>query len=130
MSSILAIDYGSKNIGLALADLALRIPYPLDSLRNDKSVIEKIKKIITEHEVQKIVIGLPKHAYGNEGESAKQARAFGEQLKIFNLPIIFEDERFSSAMVKKLMADEKNYDKDAIEAAVILESYLEKKHDA
>ena len=127
MANYLGIDYGTKNIGLALADEALRIPYPLESVSNNSKIIETIKDVVREHEVSKIVIGLPKHAYGNEGESAKAARGFGEKLKILDLPIIFEDERFSSAMVKKMMADEKNYDKDAIEAAVILESYLEKK---
>src|SRR3989338_6855084 len=126
MSSILAIDYGTKNIGLALADEVLRIAYPLKSVQNNENFIEVIKQIISEHQVIKIIIGLPSHTYGNEGESAKAARGFGEKLKILDLPIIFEDERFSSAMVKKMMADEKNYDKDAIEAAVILESYLEK----
>lgn len=124
--NILGIDYGSKNIGLALADMDLRIPYPLTSVRNDKTAKAEIKKIINEHEVKKIVIGLPMHTFGNEGVAAEAVRAFGRTLEDLGVPIIFEDERFSSAMVKKMMAEDKNYDKDAIEAAVILESYLAK----
>lgn len=147
MANYLAIDYGTKNIGLALADEVLRIPYPLKSVPNNPKIIETLEQVVNEHAVTKIIIGLPTHAYGNEGESAKQARALGEKLKILNLPIIFEDERFTSAMVKKMMADThpalselpstlklqrtgrragKKYDKDAVEASVILESYLAK----
>lgn len=128
MSSILAIDYGTKNIGLALTDAILRIPYPLESVPNDKKIIDTIARVVKDHEVAAIVIGLPTHTYGNEGESAELARLFGEKLKVLELPIIFEDERFSSALVKKLMAEDKNYDKDAIEAAVILESYLQREN--
>lgn len=126
MANYLGVDYGSKNIGLALADATLRIPYPLESVPNNQKIVDTIAHVVKEHEVATIVIGLPTHAYGNEGEGALAARDLGEKLKVLDLPIVFEDERFSSAMVKKMMTDEKNYDKDAIEAAVILESYLEK----
>ncbi len=126
MSSILGIDYGTKNIGLALADVDLRIAYPLKSVPNNQKIIETINKVINEHEVVKIIIGLATHTYGNEGKSAKAARTLGEKLNIFGLSIIFEDERYSSALVKKMMAEDTGYDKDAVEASVILESYLQK----
>lgn len=128
MSNILGVDFGLKNIGLALADTVLKIPYPLKSVQNNEQAMAEIKVVAKAHQVVSVVLGLPVQSFGGEGRQADLVRSFGEELRAaLGLEIIFEDERFSSVMVKKMMAEQKNYNKDAIEAMVILESYLVKK---
>lgn len=121
MTKILGIDFGLKNIGLAIAEGFLA--EPLEVVRTEKAT----KRICEEHGIEKIVIGI------SEGEMARKTRGFGERLKrATGLPVEYQDETLTSEEAKKLMVKigkpKKKRQKQAhpISAALILQSYLDK----
>lgn len=102
----LGIDYGEKNIGLAISNNNLKIAVPFGIVKN----IQEIKKIIKTKKINKIIIGLPK---GFRGETAqtKKTREFAKNFKSFE----FVDERFTSKISQN----------HASAATIILQSYLD-----
>ena len=124
--NILAIDYGTKNIGLAINN-GTEIAFPLRVVLNSEETIEEIKDIFDEEMIDKIVLGMPTKMDRTKGVLAEKIKEFADSLENSGLKVEFEDEFLSSEMTKKLMGDYKGkYEKDAIEAAVILQSYLDK----
>lgn len=103
---ILGIDYGPKNIGLAISEGFIAEP-----LKTAHSLSE-VKKIIDDLKIKKIIVGI------SEGKSQKQAEEFGNDLKnMLGLPVEFVDETLTS-----YEAGEKNHSKAA---AIILQRYLD-----
>ena len=122
----LAVDYGTKNIGLAMNN-GTEIAFPLRTVLNSENMIGEIKDVCDEEMIDKVVLGMPTKMDRSKGALADEIKEFAEKLKEANLEVEFEDELLSSEQTKKMMEDYKGkYDKDAIEAAVILQSYLDK----
>jgi len=100
VSRILGIDLGSQRVGLAVADVAIGIARPLTTIPRGASIdadAEAIARVCREQSVVELVVGLPLHAGGAEGDMATAARAWaaavGERL---GLPVTMRDERLSS----------------------------------
>ncbi len=136
MGRILAIDYGSKRVGLAVTDSLQMIANPLDTI-HAKDVISYLLAYTQKEEVELFVIGEPKHKDGHPMDISLQINAFINLLKK-TFPMIGierEDERFTSKMAFNVMLNsgigkEKRKDKklvDKIAAVIILQSYLERK---
>ncbi len=130
----LAIDYGSKRIGLAMCDRSETITSPYSVLQNRKGLLEKIADIITGEDIEVVVIGLPLNMDDSQGPQARLVRKFAEQLaKFINVPIHFHDERLSTFGAEQKLIDagvkkgKKKKILDAIAAAEILQSFLEQK---
>lgn len=137
--TVLGIDPGSTVIGIAISDPNLKVASPLVSLARRKleNDLAAIAKIIRERNVGGLVVGLPKNMDGSQGPAAQSARAFIKNLTEqgdlpdADLPVVFWDERLSSAAVERFMiADdmsrqrrEKVVDKAA--AAYILQGALD-----
>lgn len=132
---ILAIDYGERRVGLALSDPMRIIASGLTTLRikNDLEAVEKIKQLIVEHDVIKIVLGNPLTLDGIEGAKAKKIRAFAEKMqRHLSIDIVFWDERMSSVTAQKLLVEAETKKKrrtkekiDELAAVVILRHYLD-----
>lgn len=134
----LAIDYGEKNLGLALSDLTGKIAQPAGRIIRDNLITDlgNIFEFIKKNEVSEIVIGLPKSLNGSLREKAKETIGFAEQLKDFlaeqkvSLPIIFWDERLTSKEAEKILltADLSRKKRknicDQLAACLILQNYL------
>lgn len=126
---ILGIDYGEKKLGIAFGDFQTGLVEPLETLRitNYQAVKSRIKKIIDESEIEKIIIGIP------GGEMDAKIQSFAEKLrKETGLVVELYDETLSTQEANKiagLIGRNRKYKKkmeDAIAAAVMLKSYLEK----
>jgi putative Holliday junction resolvase len=137
---ILGIDFGTKKVGLAFADMNIRIAMPGDIIyySQKKELIEKIKKIIHEKEVEEIVIGLPLSLDFQETEISQKAREFGKILEAeINLPVDFQNEIFTTKQAESTDFESRRKiksrkpivirDVDNQSATLILESYLAKK---
>ncbi len=123
MSKILAVDYGSKRIGLAITDQKHVIVFPYFTLSKDKFFLDNLKKICQKEDIEKIIVGLPLGLNSRETQQTREIKKFIELLKReLSISIIEEDERFSSKLADKLSA--KN--RDEIAAMIILQSYLER----
>jgi putative Holliday junction resolvase len=127
---ILGIDFGTKRIGLAIAQEGLVTPLVVITCGSRHSpirlirLISQIGQICQEEGVEKIVVGV------SEGRSAKEAKAFGQKLAKKGWPVEFADETLTTAaaLVKMKTVGKKWKDKaDAIAAALILENYLSTK---
>lgn len=123
---ILGIDFGTKKIGLATAVTALAEVYGVIRFRTTDDAIKKIKKVVDDEKIEKIVIGI------SEGEMAKQTKEFSEKLKeTVSLPLEFQDETLSTKDAQRMAIDagvkrkkRREYE-DAFAAALILQQYLD-----
>ncbi len=105
---LLGLDLGEKTIGLALSDTSRSVATPMETLKRSKFGVdaEKIEKIVAEHGVGAIVIGLPLNMDGSDGPSSQSARAFGRNLTArLNAPVVFWDERLSTVAVTRTLID-------------------------
>ena len=130
----MAIDYGSKRIGLAICDRSETITSPYTTVQNQKDLLEKIAHIIETEEIEAVVIGLPLNMDNSHGPQAKLVCKFAERLaKFINVPIHFQDERLSTFGAEQKLIDtgvkkgKKKKILDAIAAAEILLTFLEQK---
>ena len=134
--TVLAIDYGTKNIGLCLHGIG-RDPFPLpyEQINNsgDEEVVKHIEGIHKNEYFDFIVLGLPKHKDGSNSEMTNIILRFHEKLKIKfqDLNIFFQDEALSSYEAEDRMKNSPKYnfkiDKtklDALAASIILEEWL------
>ncbi|TAF66454.1 MAG: Holliday junction resolvase RuvX [Cytophagales bacterium] len=136
MGRILAIDYGEKRIGLAVTDPLQIIATPLDTIDNGK-IWDYLREYIKKESVEAIVIGLPLSLKSEDTTTTVLVRSFAEKLAALfpDLPLHWEDERFSSKIAQETMiagGTSKKYRKekgnlDKISATIILQSFLAKK---
>ncbi|MFH0819614.1 MAG: Holliday junction resolvase RuvX [bacterium] len=135
----LGIDYGRKRIGLAVADLELKIAFPEAVIENkgEKFVVIALGDFCQKEKVVKIIVGMP-YSLGsffnqeqkNTSVWQKEVEKFAKTLKKkIKIPVILEDERLSTKIIrsyKKSLKTKVDYPEDAISAAVILQNYLDK----
>jgi putative Holliday junction resolvase len=130
----LAIDYGSKHIGLAICDPAETIASPMGVIEGQKGLIEKIAQIVEREGVGAVVLGLPLNMDDSTGPQAKLVFRFAGQLeKQLDIPVHFQDERLSTFSAEEKLASpdfarkKKRKHLDAVAAAEILQAFLEQK---
>ncbi len=136
MGRILAIDYGSKRVGLAVTDPLKIIASALDTVHS-KDVIEYLKAYTQKEEVEAFVVGMPVNLDGADTNNTPQVKGFIKTLKkaLPEIPVHLHDERFTSSMAlsamissgysKKDRREKGNIDK--ISATIILQSFMESK---
>lgn len=130
---ILAVDLGKARTGLAICDKGEMLASPLGMIesKNLDYVAEKVAEYAKERKAEMLVVGLPKNMDGTEGESAKNARAFAEQLEqLCNLPVAMQDERGTTITAHNFLNTTDTRGKkrkkvvDTVAATIILENYL------
>ena len=125
--NILAVDFGTKNIGLAWSDTAMGMALPYGVIKNEvraKAQQELIKLVSTER-IDKVVVGLPFTMKGEDNNNTMKIRAWVEEIKLsLKVPVEFVDERFSSKQADRSKGGASRDEKSAM---VILESYLQQK---
>ncbi len=133
--TLLAFDYGTRRIGVALGQTLTGGVRPLLTLnaRNNKPDWDAISRLLEQWQPDRLVVGLPLHMDGTEQPMTDKARRFGNQLKgRYNLPVDMVDERLSSDAAEQLLEERgRRQDRtglDAVAATVILESWLTQHH--
>ena len=130
----MALDIGTKRIGIALSDYLLMLSngHSYISREPETVALEQIYKIAKENNVQKIVVGLPLNMDGSKGFQAENCEEFASKIKGYE--VIFEDERLTSDTAEENLRNKKiDFKKDKglvdIESAcIILEQYLARKN--
>ena len=132
---VLAVDWGRKRFGVALSDPGRLIAQPLTTLvrrERHRPPIAALLDLIRLHDVCELVVGLPLTPEGEEGESAVEARAFGDALaRRADLPLTFRDERLTTAFALRSAraAGVKDRDSrgriDQMAAVAILQHFLD-----
>ena len=129
----LALDHGTKNIGIAFSDELEILASPFAVWPNlGEPSLDRLARLALEEGAQALVVGLPRHKDGAESATAGLARTFGEALRDrTGLPLVFWDEHLTSAEADRLLAQRgvKAKDRkarlDAAAAAVILQDLME-----
>lgn len=131
---LLAIDPGKVRLGLAVSDPDRKIASPLETYtrKNTSDDGRHLRHIIEAEDIVQIVVGLPLHMDGHEGEQAAAARQFGEWLKdVTGLEVIFWDERCTTAEAETallsagLTSGRRKARRDQVAATLILQSFLD-----
>ena len=134
---IMGLDYGSKTVGVAMSDPLGITAQAVETIwRKDENKLRKtcarIEELISEYEVERIVLGLPKHMNNDLGERAEKAFAFGEMVKRrTGLEVVMWDERLTTVEAERTLIENnvrrenrKQYI-DKIAAVFILQGYLD-----
>ena len=132
---LIGVDLGAKTIGLAISDVERRLASPLKTLPRGAFVrdAQALTAIFSEFDIAGIVLGLPLDLSGRDSPRAQSTRAFAHNLsKRTGLPIVFWDERFSTAAVtRSLIAHDVSRARraqviDKMAAAYILQGALDR----
>jgi putative Holliday junction resolvase len=131
---ILALDHGTKRIGVAVSDETKTIALPLEYIPAEPFApfLERLKFLLREKEVDLVLIGQPRNMDGSYGPAAQKVETFVGVLKTaITIPIKMWDERLTSTMANRAMIqgnvrrDKRKEKVDAMAAAILLQSYLD-----
>jgi len=128
MANLIALDVGTKRIGVAVADTVVPVAIPLTTLDVDGTELDAVRKLVQERSIEKVIVGYPRNQAGDATEQTAISEAFGQKLQEFT-EVAFQDESLTSVVAEeRLKASGKPYDKtdiDAVAATIILQDYLE-----
>jgi len=120
--TVLAFDFGSKRIGVAVGEPELRTAHPLPAV----SRFEEIQSLISEWQPAALVVGRPTSVQGVPHNMTKQAEDFARRLeKRFKLPVARVDERYTSVEAESRLRGLKKKAVDSVAAQLILEQYFD-----
>jgi len=131
---LLAVDYGAVRIGLATSDPDRKFAFPLDTYtrRDPVKDADYFRTLVAEERIGGIVLGLPVHTDGREGQKAAEVRTFGSWLiQTTGLPVIYADERFTTVQAESalwqagLTHKQRKARRDRVAAQILLAAYLE-----
>lgn len=134
MGRVLGLDFGTRRVGAAVSDPRRSIATPLEvyERRDPAQDSRHYRTLIVEHEVDRIVIGLPLHTGGREGTAASLARTWGGWLtRETGLLIVYFDERYTTveaedSLIAAGMKRHRRRDyRDMLAARILLQNYLD-----
>ncbi|HEY1581981.1 MAG TPA: Holliday junction resolvase RuvX [Chthoniobacterales bacterium] len=134
MKRIMGIDYGTARIGIALSDELQMLAHPTETISVAKGPepLGRIATLVLERNVECIVVGLPRHMNGTDGESAEKAREFAEKLR-GKVPceVRIWDERLSTVAAHRSLREAGKSTRqtrgyvDQVAAQILLQGYLD-----
>ena len=129
----LAIDFGSKNIGIAVSDALGITVRPVETIRMSSlnKDLERLNFLIEDLEVESVVVGLPVRMDGTMGDAAENTMRFIDRLRAqIQVPIVTQDERLTSFEAEQIMMErglnraQRRKRSDEVAATIILRDYL------
>jgi putative Holliday junction resolvase len=131
---LLGVDFGQVRVGVAICDAERKIAFPLTTYerRGPEKDAAYFRKLVGDEAVGGLVVGLPVHLDGREGQKAGEARAFGRWLgETTGLPVVFWDERFTTVEAESalwnagLTHKKRKARRDRVAAQIQLQAYLD-----
>jgi putative pre-16S rRNA nuclease len=131
---ILALDHGTKRIGVAVSDETKTFAQPLEFIPAEPfaDFLERFRQLIREKQIDLILVGLPRNMDGSYGPAALKVQVFVAALqKAVTVPIKMQDERLTSAQANRVLIqgkvrrDKRKGKVDKMAAAILLQSYLD-----
>jgi len=131
---ILALDHGTKRIGVAVSDEMKMIAQPLEYIPAEPfaAFLERLKHLLREKQVELVLVGMPRNMDGSYGPAALKVQEFVAALKAaVAVPIKTWDERLTSALANRFLLqgnvrrDQRKEKVDKMAAAILLQSYLD-----
>ena len=131
---LLGVDYGRVRVGLAVSDPDHKFSFPLATYERRGAERDAVyfRTLVSQEEIGGLVVGLPVHLSGDEGEKALEARAFGTWLAATTgLPVVYYDERFTTVQAEAALWDaglthkKRKSRRDMVAAQILLQTYLD-----
>ena len=131
---LIGIDYGLSKVGLSISDplKIISIPLTVIKYKNSEELLNKVKEIAIENDVDSFVIGYPLNMNNKKNKMTELVDIFFEELKNMKFKVFLQDERLSSESAKKIMHEqniktgENKEQIDLIASTIILQSFLDK----
>ena len=132
--TVLAFDFGTRRIGVAVGDLATRLAHPLATIEREREIdrFDAIAALIAEWQPARLVVGLPVHADGTPHDTTARAQRFGRQLAgRTGLPVDYADERHTTHAAGSSLAEGGRTGarardlRDQVAAQLILQGWLD-----
>ena len=135
---IMGLDFGAATVGIAISDALLLTAQGIETIRREQELqlrktYRRIEELVKEYEVERIVVGYPKHLNNSVGERAKKAEEFAEALeRRTGLPVELQDERLTTVEAHRVLDAggagllKKKEVVDKLAAVLILQSYLDR----
>ncbi len=133
---LLGLDFGTRRIGAALStpEQTLATPCENYSLRGERADAAWLRQLAQDYRVVGVVVGLPLHLSGREGDKAAEAREFGSWVEdVLGLPVTYYDERFTTAVAEDLLIEaglnrkQRKARLDKLAAQIMLQSFLDRR---
>ena len=132
----IALDVGTKTVGVAISDLSGFLASPLVTLRFESEdydhALDQLEALLKEYPVNAIILGYPKHMNGSIGDGGRRSEFFKEEIeKFINIPVILWDERLTTVSAhRSLMQNNMRNEKrkkviDQVAAVTMLQEYLD-----
>ncbi|KAF1300810.1 MULTISPECIES: Holliday junction resolvase RuvX [Enterococcus] len=134
---VMGLDVGSKTVGIAVSDPMGWTAQGIEIIRIDEAKgefgFDRLRELVTEYEVTKFVVGLPKNMNNSIGPRAEASMAYGNQIaELFNLPVTYQDERLTTVQAERMLVEQANTSRakrkkviDKLAAVMILQNYLD-----
>jgi putative holliday junction resolvase len=136
---LLGLDFGTRRIGIAISDVEQRFASAIENYARSRLEIDalRLQSVAREQQAAGLVVGLPMHMGGEEGQSARAARRFGEwAATATGLPHVFWDERLTSSLADEYMREaglsskKRKLRRDKVAAQIMLQSFLDRPRPA
>jgi putative Holliday junction resolvase len=135
--TVLAFDFGTKRIGVAVGTTEVPIANPLGTIEAEANAprFEALERYVNEWQPVLLVVGRPRHADGSPHETARLAEKFARRLRErFRVPVVFVDETLSSAAAESRLREARTRpgrkaQVDALAASIILQSFFDSPAD-
>jgi putative Holliday junction resolvase len=130
----MAIDHGTRRMGIAVSDELRMLAHPLEFIPAEpfSEFLERLKELLRDKEVEALVVGMPRNMDGSYGPAALKVQEFVAVLKsALTVPVITLDERLTSVQANRFLTQgnvrrEKRKEKvDGMAAAILLQNYLD-----
>ena len=134
--ALIGLDYGTKRIGIAISTRDQTIASPLENYtrRRDDQDGSYLAALAQDYDVVGLVVGLPVHLSGDEGEKAQEAREFARWVgQVTGLPICLWDERFTTSQAERSLRDanltrqQRKSRLDKVAAQIMLQTFLDRR---
>jgi putative Holliday junction resolvase len=132
MARVLGIDPGTKRCGIAITDSARTMAFPRPAVARDDATMSRLRELIEEEAIDRIVVGRPVALSGNETASTADADTFIAQIReSFSVPVTAWDERLTTRDAQKSLSEaglttKESRDRiDSASAVIMLQNYLD-----
>ncbi|WP_067102991.1 Holliday junction resolvase RuvX [Streptococcus sp. DD13] len=135
---IMGLDVGSKTVGVAISDPLGFTAQGVEIIAIDESQeefgMERLKELVSQYQVDKFVVGLPKNMNNTSGPRVEASQAYGQLLlETFGLPVDYQDERLTTVAAERMLIEQADISRnkrkkviDKLAAQLILQNYLDK----
>lgn len=132
---VMALDYGTRRVGVAISDALGMLARPLESLPAQPftELVAALQRLVRDHGIERIIVGLPRNMNGTHGPAAAAVQSWVSELEPhLSVPVVLWDERLTTVQAHRMLREAGHSERkrrgrvDSSAAAILLQSYLDR----